>query len=133
MKVVIASGRRKTARARAVIRPGKGRVWINGVPLEVYPIEMARMKIMEPLLLSGELREKVDIKINTFGGGVMGQAEAAAIAIARGLLEYTEGNETLRSILVSYNKTLLSGDPRQTEPKKWMRYSARRRKQKSYR
>ncbi len=132
-RIVISSGRRKTARARALIKPGKGRVWINGVPLEAYPIELARMKIMEPLLLAGELRNKVDIKINVRGGGYMGQAEAAAMAIARGLLEYTGGSELLKTIYVDYNRVLLAGDPRQTEPKKWMRYSARRRKQKSYR
>jgi len=132
-RIVISSGRRKTARARAIIKPGKGRVWINGIPLEAYPIELARMKIMEPLLLAGELRNKVDIRINVKGGGYMGQAEAAAIAIARGLLEYTGNNELLRTIYTDYNRVLLAGDPRQAEPKKWMRYSARRRKQKSYR
>lgn len=132
-RIVISSGRRKTARARAIIKPGKGRVWVNGIALEVYPIELARMKIMEPLLLAGELRKHVDIKVNVRGGGYMSQAEAAAIAIARGLLAYTNNNETLKTIYTDYNRVLLAGDPRQTEPKKWMRYSARRRKQKSYR
>jgi small subunit ribosomal protein S9 len=132
-RIVISSGRRKTARARAVIQPGKGRVWINGIPIEIYPIELARLKMMEPLLLAGELRSKVDIRVNVRGGGYMGQAEAAAIAIARGLLAYAGNNETLRTIYTDYNRVLLAGDPRQTEPKKWMRYSARRRKQKSYR
>lgn len=133
MRIIVSSGRRKTARARAVIRAGKGRVWFNGVPLEIHPIEMVRMKIMEPLLLAGDLRNQVDIRIEAKGGGVMGQAEAAAIAVARGLLKYADNNEALRAIYVDYNRVLLAGDPRQTEPKKWMRYSARRRKQKSYR
>ena len=132
-KVVISTGKRKTAIARAVIKPGKGRVWINGIPVEIWPIEMARLKIMEPLLLSGEgIWDLVDIKVKVEGGGFMAQAEAARTAIARGLVTYT-GMDDLRTLFKEYGKTMLSGDPRQTEPEKWMRYSARRWKQKSYR
>lgn len=133
-KVVISSGKRKTSIARAVIKPGEGRIWINGVPLELYPIEMAREKIYEPLHLVGELAKLVDIKVNVHGGGVMSQAEACRIAIARGLVEYfSEYSEELKKIFKDYDRTMLSGDPRQTEPEKWGRYSARRRWQKSYR
>lgn len=133
-KIVVASGKRKTSIARAVIKPGEGRVWINGVPLEIYPVEMAREKIAEPLHLVGNLAKLVDIKVNVKGGGVMSQAEACRIAIARGLVEYfSEFRESLERIFKEYDRTMLSGDPRQTEPEKWGRYSARRRWQKSYR
>lgn len=133
-KVVVASGKRKTSIARAIIKPGEGRVWINGIPLELYPIEMAREKIYEPIYLLGELSKLVDIKVNVRGGGVMSQAEACRIAIARGLVEYfSEYGEELKKIFREYDRTMLSGDPRQTEPEKWGRYSARRRWQKSYR
>ncbi len=132
-KIVIASGKRKTAIARAVIKPGKGRVWINGVPLELYPIEMARWKMMEPLLLAGkDIWSKVDIKVNVQGGGVMAQADAVRMAIARGLIAYT-GSDELKEILEEYDRSMIAGDPRQTEPEKPMRRSARRRWQKSYR
>ena len=132
-KIVISSGKRKTAIARAIIRPGKGRVFINNIPLEIYPIEMARWKILEPLLLAGDdIRNFVDIHVNVRGGGVMAQADAARIAIARGLVELTK-NEELKKLFLEYDKTMLSGDPRQAEPKKFARYSARRRWQKSYR
>ena len=132
-KIVISSGKRKTAIARAIIRPGKGRVFINNIPLEIYPIEMARWKILEPLLLAGDdIRNSVDIHVNVRGGGVMAQADAARIAIARGLIELTK-NEELKKLFLEYDKTMLSGDPRQAEPKKFARYSARRRWQKSYR
>jgi len=132
-KIVISSGKRKTAIARAIIRPGKGRVFINNIPLEIYPIEMARWKILEPLLLAGDdIRNSVDIYVNVRGGGVMAQADAARIAIARGLVELTK-NEELKKLFLEYDKTMLSGDPRQAEPKKFARYSARRRWQKSYR
>jgi len=133
MKIIITSGKRKTAIARAVFKLGKGRVYINNVPLELYPIEMARWKMMEPLLLAGkDVRSKIDIKVNVKGGGVMAQADAVRMAIARGLIEWT-GSEELKKLFLEYDKTMLSGDPRQTEPKKFARYSARRRWQKSYR
>ncbi|MEM1619480.1 MAG: 30S ribosomal protein S9 [Fervidicoccaceae archaeon] len=132
-RIVIAAGRRKTARARVVIKPGRGRVWVNGVPLELLPNELVRLKIMEPLLLAGEaLWGSVDIQVKVEGGGVMGQADAARMALARGLVEYF-GSEELRRIYTAYDRTMLAGDPRQTEPEKYMRRSARRRWQKSYR
>lgn len=133
-KIVITTGKRKTSIARAVIRAGHGRVWINGMPIEVFPIEIAREKIAEPLNLIGKLAKQVDIRISVKGGGVMSQADACRMAIARGLLEYfSEYREELSKIFREYDRHMLSGDPRQTEPEKWGRYSARRRWQKSYR
>ena len=146
-RIVIATGKRKRAIAIAVIKPGNGKVRINGVPLEIYPIEMARLKMMEPLLLAGEkIRNMVDISVRVKGGGFMGQADAVRMAIARGLVEFftCEGGgeecekmnkiaETLRDLFEEYDRTMLAGDPRRTEPEKYMRYSARRRWQKSYR
>ena len=132
-KIVIATGKRKTSIARAVIKPGYGRVWINDIPIEIYPIELARLKMMEPLLLAGEgIWNTVDIVVNVKGGGVMSQADAVRMAIARGLVEYT-GDEELKKIYLDYDRTMLAGDPRRTEPEKYMRRSARRRWQKSYR
>ncbi len=126
------SGKRKTAIARAVTRPGKGRVRINGFPLEILPIEAARMKIMEPLLLAGDVANEVDIDINVRGGGFMGQAEACRMAIARALVAWTKSAE-LRKRFLAYDRTMLAGDPRQVEPKKFGGPGARRRRQKSYR
>lgn len=83
MKIVVATGKRKTSIARALIKPGKGRVWINGVPLEIFPVELARVKIMEPLMLVGDLGKRIDVRVNVQGGGVMSQAEACRTAIAR--------------------------------------------------
>ena len=133
IRIVIATGKRKTSIARAVIKPGKGRVWVNGVPIELWPIEMARWKMMEPLLLAGkEIVNKVDIRVNVKGGGVMSQADAVRMAIARGLVAYT-GSQELRELFEEYDRSMIAGDPRQTEPEKPMRRSARRRWQKSYR
>ena len=133
-KIVIATGKRKTAVARAIIRRGSGRVRINGVPVELVPIEVARIKIMEPLLLIGrKIVESVDIDVRVSGGGYMSQAEACRMAIARGLVSFFSDSNEIKEIFKEYDRTMLSGDPRRTEPEKWMRYSARRFRQKSYR
>jgi small subunit ribosomal protein S9 len=133
LKVVLASCKRKTAIARVVVKPGKGRVWVNGIPVEIYPIEMARLKIMEPLLLAGEaIWKSIDVKVKVSGGGFMAQADAARTAIARALILYT-GSDELKQRFKEYSRVMIAGDPRQTEPEKWMRYSARRWRQKSYR
>ncbi|HDD33530.1 MAG TPA: 30S ribosomal protein S9 [Thermofilaceae archaeon] len=132
-KIVIASARRKTARARVVVREGRGRVFINGIPLEVLEPELIRLKIYEPIYLAGEeIVGKVDIYAEAKGGGVMGQASAIRTAIARALVEWT-GSEALRELYVKYDRHLLVEDPRQAEPKKPRGRSARAKRQKSYR
>ncbi len=132
-KILLTSGKRKTAIARAVIREGKGRIRINKIPIEIYQPELARWKIMEPLLLAGDdIISKIDIDVKVEGGGYMGQAEAARIAIARALVEWTE-DPTLKKKLIEYDRSMLVGDPRRTEPKKFGGRSARARRQKSYR
>lgn len=126
------SGKRKTAVARATIRAGKGRVKINTTPVEIINPEVARDKIMEPLLLSGELWKGLDIDVNVEGGGYMGQAEAARMAIARGLVKWTK-KSLLRTTFLEYDRAMLTGDPRRKESKKPGGPGARRKKQKSYR
>jgi small subunit ribosomal protein S9 len=130
--LVLESGKRKTAIARAVVRPGKGRVRINKIPLEVFTPEVAQRKIQEPLLLLEEQVNDVDIDVNVRGGGFMGQAEAARMAIARGLVSWSQ-SASIRERLQQYDRTMLTGDPRRTEPKKFGGPGARRRRQKSYR
>ena len=130
--LVLESGKRKTAIARALIRPGKGRVRINKIPLEILTPEIAQRKIQEPLLLLEEQTKDVDIDVNVRGGGFMGQAEAARMAIARGLVSWTQST-AVRDRLQQYDRTMLAGDPRRTEPKKFGGPGARRRRQKSYR
>lgn len=133
VKVVIASARRKTARARVVVKEGKGRVFINGVPLEVLEPELVRLKISEPLYLAGdEITSKVDIYAEAGGGGIMGQASAIRTAMARALVEWT-GSDALKELYRKYDRHLLVEDPRQAEPKKPGGRSARAKRQKSYR
>ncbi len=132
MKVVITSGKRKTAIAKAVVRDGVGRVRINKIPLEIFQPELARLTIMEPLIIAKDLAKKVDIDVTVNGGGVMGQAEAARTAIARGLVEWS-GDEELKRAYLEYDRYLLVNDVRRKEPKKQGGRGARKRRQTSYR
>ncbi|MFB6490695.1 MAG: 30S ribosomal protein S9 [Thermoproteus sp. AZ2] len=131
-RVIIAVGKKKTAVARAVVKPGIGRVRINGYPLELWPVEMARLKMSEPLVLAGELAKKVDIEVDVRGGGYMGQAIAVRMAIARGLVKFFE-NTQLKEIYLTYDPYMIKGDPRRTEPKKPGIKHARSKRQKAYR
>ena len=131
-RVLLTSGKRKTAIARATIKPGKGRIRINNVPLETLEPKIARDKIMEPLLQAGDARKQLDIRIKVSGGGFMGQAEAARMAIARALLKWTRSTH-LRTVFTDYDRTMIAGDPRRKEPKKFGGPGARARDQKSYR
>ncbi len=132
-RIVLTSGKRKAAIARAVIKPGKGMVFINGKPLEIIEPEIARWKIIEPLLLVGDLKSLVDIDVSVKGGGFMGQAVASRIAIARGLVEFFKDKPEVKQILLQYDRHMLVGDPREAEPKKPRGRSARAKRQKSYR
>ena len=132
-RIVLTSGKRKTAVARATTRPGKGRVRINSVPLEIYPSELARMKIQEPLTLVGEkITGKIDIIVRVRDGGVVGQADAIRTAIGRALVQWTQDPE-LRSKFLHYDRSVLVADSRRKEEKKAGGPGARARYQKSYR
>ncbi|MDX1813700.1 MAG: 30S ribosomal protein S9 [Candidatus Bathyarchaeia archaeon] len=132
-KVLVVSGKRKTATARAVVKPGVGRVRINMVPVEILEPEIAREKIMEPLLQVGEdVWKQMDMDVKTSGGGYMGQAEAARMAVANALLKWTKSSH-LRTVFTEYDRTMIAGDSRRKEPKKFGGPGARAKAQKSYR
>lgn len=129
----LASARRKTARAVATVRKGSGRLYINGLPVEVFaPNEFVRMKILEPLWLATDYVKDLDIYAEVEGGGFMAQADALRMAIGRALVGHTKSDH-LRELFKGYDRTILKGDPRQAEPKKYGGRSARARFQKSYR
>ena len=132
-KVLVLTGKRKTAIARATVKAGKGRIRVNNIPVEIFEPKLARDKIMEPILLvEDEVWKQVDINVKVSGGGFMGQAEAARVAIAKSLLKWTKSTR-LETALRDYDRTMIAGDPRRTEPKKFGGPSARARDQKSYR
>ena len=132
MKVVVASGKRKSAVARATVRKGRGIVRVNNMPIDIYEPHLARVMIMEPLTLAGDRSTKVDIDVNVQGGGVMGQASASRTAIAKGLVQFLEDGE-LETVYSKYDRSLLVSDPRRKLPKNPMGRGARKKHQKSYR
>ena len=132
-KVLVVSGKRKTAVARAIVKQGVGRVRINLTPVEIYEPEIARAKIMEPLLQAGEnVWQQLDMDVKTSGGGYMGQAEAVRMAISNSLLKWTRSTH-LRTVFNEYDRTMVAGDSRTKETKKVGGSGARSKRQKSYR
>ncbi|MDR2202838.1 MAG: 30S ribosomal protein S9 [Nitrososphaerota archaeon] len=132
-KVLVVSGKRKTATARAVVKQGVGRVRINLTPVEICEPDVAREKIMEPLLQAGgDVWRQVDIDVQTSGGGFMGQAEAARMAVANALLKWSKSAH-LRTVFSEYDRTMIVGDSRAKETKKFGGSGARAKGQKSYR
>ena len=132
VKVVNTSGKRKTSIARASVKKGKGRVRINKVPVELLSPELARLKVMEPILLAGKKAERLDIEVKVQGGGFMGQAYATRTAIAKGLVAYSN-DEKLEAMFKQHDRSLLVSDPRRKMPKKPLGRGARKKRQKSYR
>ncbi|MEM5804360.1 MAG: 30S ribosomal protein S9 [Candidatus Aenigmatarchaeota archaeon] len=131
-KIANTLGKRKSAVARAVARPGTGKIRINSRPVESLTPEIARLRVMEPIILAGETANKVDIDVTAAGGGIMGQADAIRQAIALALLEF---NKKLKASFIDYDRSLLVADPRRNEPHKPSRSKAgpRRHKQRSKR
>lgn len=131
-ETISTSGRRKQAVARATLKPGKGVVRINRMNLENYQPLAARMRIMEPLMLAGDAALKVNIDVSVRSGGWSSEADAARLAIARGLLEFT-GSKSLKQSFLDYDRQLLVADVRRNEPHKPNDSKPRAKRQKSYR
>jgi len=131
MKPIVAVGTRKKSVARATIKEGKGIVRINKRLIENVTPQMAKLKIEEPLILAGDISKKYDININVHGGGIISQADAARLAVAKALVA---ANSKLKHEFLSYDRTLLIADVRQRESRKPNTHgNARGKTQKSYR
>lgn len=115
-------GRRKTSVARVwLANTGTGSVEVNGKNYRDY-FASAEMfsAVEEPLKVCG-IERTVDIKVNVDGGGLMGQANATKLGIARALLAM---NENFKQVLRSNG--LLTVDDRIKERKKYGQKAARR-------
>jgi len=132
-KVIITSGKRKRAVARAILYPGTGKVRINKVPLDIIQPKIAMLKIKEPLLLAEKISNKVDIDVTVNGGGFNSEAEAARVAIGRALVEFSNSN-AVKEMFLNYDRALFVPDVRIKETHKPNRHGkARAKRQKSYR
>jgi small subunit ribosomal protein S9 len=135
MKVIITSGKRKRAIARAMIKEGSGTIKINNIPLNLFDF-YRRLQIEEPLRIAenfiGDKIKNIDIYVNVRGGGVQGQTDAIRLAIARGLIEFTN-NKKLQKAFLEYSRDLVDADVRRKEMRKPRDSKARAKRQKSYR
>ena len=115
-------GRRKSAVARILLRPGGGAWSINGRTLEDYfPRASHRIRV-EETLKTADAEGRYDIQIRVRGGGLTGQADAIRLGLARALVSQ---DEEIRKALRS--KGMLTRDARKVERKKPGRPKARKR------
>ncbi len=121
MEVLHTIGRRKTAVARVYISEGKGNITINNREFDNYfTTGTLKYKVKQPLMLTNN-QDNFDIKVNVFGGGITGQAEAIRLAISRAMCKLDEEN---RKVLKP--EGLLTRDPRMVERKKFGQKKARK-------
>ncbi len=117
-----ATGSRKTSTARVTLKPGKGDININKMPLDKYfPSETMKMIVRQPLD-AVTVTGKYDVLVKVNGGGTSGQAGAIRHGIARALIQL---NSDFRAKLKKDG--LLTRDPRAKERKKYGQKGARKR------
>jgi small subunit ribosomal protein S9 len=118
----LGTGRRKTSVARVRLKPGSGKIVVNGRPFERYfLLETLRMTAVAPLVKT-ETAAKFDVQVSVQGGGPTGQAGAVRHGIARALLTF---DINLRPMLKSNG--FLTRDARMKERKKYGQPGARKR------
>jgi small subunit ribosomal protein S9 len=114
-------GRRKTAVARVYVSEGKGNITVNKKDYKNYfTTSHLQYKVLQALTLTDNV-EAFDIKVNVFGGGITGQAEAIRLAISRVLVALDPENRTILK-----PEGLLTRDPRMVERKKFGQKKARK-------
>ncbi|SFU57920.1 small subunit ribosomal protein S9 [Pustulibacterium marinum] len=121
MEVIHKIGRRKTAVARVYVTPGNGNITINKKDLNTYfTTGTLQYKVKQPFTLTST-DEAYDVKVNVYGGGITGQAEAVRLAISRALCEIDAEHR-----LALKPEGLLTRDPRMVERKKFGQKKARK-------
>ena len=122
MGVIHKIGRRKCAVARVYVSEGTGNITVNKREFAVYfPTATLQYKVKQALTLTNN-ENNFDVKINVYGGGATGQAEAVRMAIASAMCEVEAENR-----LVLKPEGLLTRDPRMVERKKFGQKKARKR------
>ena len=117
----LGTGRRKRAVSSVRLRPGTGKIDVNGREFGTYfPLDVQRKAIMEPLKLVNK-EGSYDLIIRAKGGGVEGQAIATRLGISRALVKE---NEELRPMLKA--EGFMTRDPRKKERKKYGLKKARK-------
>ncbi len=122
MEVINTIGRRKAAVARIYLSNGKGKITVNNRELEEYFKTDQLIYVVKQALNEVNVAENYDIKVNLYGGGFAGQAEALRLAIARALIKIDAEHRTALKA-----KGFLTRDSRVVERKKPGRPKARKR------
>ncbi|QLG44599.1 30S ribosomal protein S9 [Costertonia aggregata] len=121
MEVIHKIGRRKTAVARVYLSKGKGNITVNKRDLaDYFTTATLQYKVKQPFTLTDTV-DDYDVKVNVFGGGITGQAEAVRLALSRAMCEIDAENRT-----VLKPEGLLTRDPRMVERKKFGQKKARK-------
>ena len=116
-----ATGRRKDATSRVWVKRGKGKITVNGKPIETYFARpVLRMLVQQPLITANRASE-LDVECTVAGGGLSGQAGAVRHGLARALTYF---EPELRAALKKAG--FLTRDPRMVERKKYGHPKARR-------
>ena len=110
-KVVITSGRKKTAMARVRIKQGNGSFKVNGMPITTLKPNTARLVVSEPAVLAQDVlgpdfANNLDIDISTNGGGVMGQAYASRTALGKALISWSESEDLKKELALHVRKEI---------------------------
>ena len=114
METIHKIGRRKTAVARIYLTEGKGNITVNKRDLNDYfTTATLQYKVRQPFALTGN-EDSYDVKVNVYGGGITGQAEAIRLALSRAMCEIDEEHR-----VVLKPEGLLTRDPRMVERKKF--------------
>jgi len=121
MEQFLGTGRRKTAVARVYLRPGTGKVLINGREADNFFHRPENLIVYKQPLAVTEKETLFDVVVNVKGGGESGQAGAIRHGIARALVKYDEN--LLKTMRVN---GFLTRDPRMVERKKFGQRGARR-------
>jgi len=116
-----ATGRRKNAVARVWIKPGMGRIMVNGKEEKIYFARPVLRMILRQPLIAANRDGQFDVVVTVTGGGLSGQAGAVRHGISRALVAY---EPTLRAVLKPGG--FLTRDPRAVERKKYGHPKARR-------
>ncbi len=120
--VFYATGRRKTSAARVFLKPGTGKITVNGKNLEDYIVDSVRRQLVFQPFEATNTKGAFDADVTVKGGGLTGQAGAIRHGIARALC--STDNEVMRPKLKLAG--LLTRDSRMVERKKYGLHKARR-------
>jgi len=133
MKKIIASGKRKTAIARAVVVEGSGKISINKKNYKTFQ-RFNVLGIEEPLRIAKEVLGKIDfdVSINVRGGGEKSQIEASRLALAKAIVDFSK-SDLLSKAYLDYDRNLLVADVRRKEACKPGDSKARKKRQSSKR